>query len=397
MTTTHTTHGGRAGAMACAIFFAAAAPASAQSVSDVLTFLMTNQSVSTGSVERDREAAQATSTTISRALAENLATLPVTSSSGAFVYRLNPELGTVERATQSFGPFFTERALTGGGHRATFGLTMQQLHFSSLDGRNLRDGSLVTTANQFTDEAAPFDIDRLTLNIDASVATLYANVGITDRLDVAVAAPFVALFVEGSRVNTYRGRTFTQASATARAIGLADLVVRTKYTVFSEGASGIAATVDVRLPTGREEDLLGAGSTAVKFGAVGSIEQGRVSAHANSGFSIGGLAREFSYGGALEIAAAPRVSVIGELLGRWIDSPAHIVTVSAAHPLLTGVETLRLEPDASRLRLLTAVPGVKWNLTDTWVLAANVSIPLTSAGLTAPITPFIGLDYALGR
>src|SRR3954466_11430532 len=146
----------------------AAAPAPAQSVGDVLTFLVTNQSVSTGSVERDRAAALATSVTISRALAANLATLPVTSSSGAFVYRFNPELGTVERATQSFGPFFTERASTIGRYQASFGLTMQQLHFTSLDGRNLRDGSLVTTANQFTDEATPFDIDRLTLDINAS-------------------------------------------------------------------------------------------------------------------------------------------------------------------------------------------------------------------------------------
>src|SRR3954470_6656509 len=228
------------GALAIALVLVAS-PASAQSVTDVLTFLMTNQSVSTGSVERDRQAAQATSTTISRALAANLATLPVTSSSGAFVYRLNPELGTVERATQSFGPFFTERALSGGGHRATFGLTLQQLHFSSLDGRNLRDGSLVTTANQFTDETAPFDVDRLTLNIDASVATLYANVGVTDRLDVSVAAPFVALTLDGTRVNTYRGRTFTQATASARAIGVADLAVRTKYTVFRDDAGGVAA------------------------------------------------------------------------------------------------------------------------------------------------------------
>jgi len=31
------------------------------------------------------------------------------------------------------------------------------------------------------------------------------------------------------------------------------------------------------------------------------------------------------------------------------------------------------------------------------VLAGNVTIPLTSAGLTAPITPFLGLDYAIGR
>src|ERR1700736_4304485 len=85
-----------------------------QSVSEVLTFLVTNQTVATGNFERDRAAAQATSDTISRALLANLATLPVTASSGAFVYRLNPELGTVERATPSFGPFFVERALTAG-------------------------------------------------------------------------------------------------------------------------------------------------------------------------------------------------------------------------------------------------------------------------------------------
>src|SRR3954452_16031030 len=189
---------------------AAAAPAGAQTVTDVLGFLVTNQSVSTGSPERDREAAQATSTTISRALAANLATLPVTSSSGAFVYRLNPELGTVERATHSFGPFFTERASTAGRHQASFGLTLPQLHFSSLDGRDLRARSLVTTSNQCTDEAAPYEVDRLTLNVDASVATLYGNVGITDRLDVGFAAPFVALMLDGSRIDTYRGRTFTQ-------------------------------------------------------------------------------------------------------------------------------------------------------------------------------------------
>src|SRR4051812_4194507 len=193
-----------------------ASPASAQSVTDVLTFLMTNQSVSTGSVERDREAALATSTTISRALAANLATLPVPASSGAFVYRLNPELGTVERATQSFGPFFVERAVTAGRKQASFGLTMQHLHFGSLDGRNLRDGSLITTANQFSDESTPFDVDQITLNIDASVATFYGNVGLTDHMDVGFAVPAVALTVDGSRVNFYRGRTFTQATSSAR-------------------------------------------------------------------------------------------------------------------------------------------------------------------------------------
>jgi hypothetical protein len=371
--------------------------AHAQTVSDALTFLVTNQSVATGSVERDRDAALGTSDTISRALLANLATLPISASSGAFVYRLNPALGTVERATQTFGPFFTERSLTAGRHQASFGMTYQHLHFTSLDGRSLRDGSLVTTANQFTDESTPFDVDQLTLNIDASVATLYGNVGVTDRVEVGFAAPFVALALDGSRVNVYRGRTFTQATASARATGLADMVVRTKVTLFSDGGSGLAAAADVRLPTGRREDLLGSGSTSVRFSGIGSVEAGRTSAHANAGVSLGGLAREISYGGAVAQAATGRVSLIGELLGRWIDSPGHIVAVTAAHPRLTGVQTIRLTPDSSSLHIITVVPGFKWNLTGTWVLAGNVNIPLTKSGLTAPFTPFIGLDYASGR
>src|SRR5215208_5566987 len=264
----------RALGVALGVFLGTARVVRAQTVSDVLTFLVTNQSVATGSVERDRDAALGTSETMSRALLANLATLPVTASSGAFVYRLNPALGTVQRATQSFGAFFTERALTAGRHQASFGMTYQHLHFTSLDGRSLRDGSLVTTANQFTDESTPFDVDRLTLNIDASVATLYANIGVTDHMEVGVAAPFVALALDGTRVNTYRGTAFTQATASARATGVADLVVRTKYTVFAAGGGGLAAAADVRLPSGRREDLLGAGSMSVKVSGVASIEDG---------------------------------------------------------------------------------------------------------------------------
>jgi len=371
--------------------------ARAQTVSDILTFLVTNQSVETGNPARDRAAALATSDTISRAILTNLATLPVTTSSSAFVYRLNPELGTVERATQTFGPFFIERALTAGRHQMSVGLTLQHLAFTRLNGASLTDGTLITTANRFVDETTPFDVDRLTLHINADVATLYGNIGITNRMEVGFAVPAVSLRLDGSRVDTYYGRAFTQATASATAIGLADMVVRTKYTVFDEEGAGVAAAVDVRLPTGREEDLLGTGSTSVKLAAIGSLERGRISTHVNAGMTMGGLAREFSYGGAAAVAASPHVTISGEIIGRWLDSFGHIIQTTAPHPSLVGVQTIRLTPDASTLNLLTAVPGLKWNLSDTWVLDVSAALPLTSAGLTSPITPFIGLDYAFGR
>lgn len=371
--------------------------ASAQTVSSALTFLLTNQSVSTGDFPRDQSAAASTSATISRALLASLATLPVASSSSGFLYRLNPALGTDERVTQNFGPFFVERALTAGRHQVSIGLAFQNLEFDSLDGRNLRDGSLVTTANQFVDESTPFDLDHLTLDISAHVATLYGNVGITDRLEIGVAVPMVDLTIDGTRLDTYRGQTFAQAHVAARAIGLADIVARSKFTLFEDGGTGVAAAAEIRLPTGRPEDLLGAGTMSAKFLAIGSMEGSRVSAHVNGGVSVGGLAREVSYGGAFGLAATPRMTLTTELLGRWINGVGGIVDVAEPHPTLQGVETTRLVADATWLRLMTLVPGVKWNVSNTWVLAANVAVPLTSGGLTTRFTPFVGLDYALGR
>ena len=99
----------------------------------------------------------------------------------------------------------------------------------------------------------------------------------------------------------------------------------------------------------------------------------------------------------LTAAATDRLTVSGELVGRWIDSPGGIVPVSVASSTLIGVDTIRLVPDGSTLNMITLVPGVKWNLTGTWVLAGSVAIPLTSAGLTSPFTPFVGLDYAFAR
>ncbi len=368
-----------------------------QSVSDALTFLVTNQSVNTGSVERDAAAALATSTTISRALLANLSTLPVTSTSGAFAYRLNPEIGTVERTTQTFGPVFIDRALTSGSGTAGIGITFQHLHFTALDGRNLRNGSLITTANQFVDEAEPFDVDQLTLGLDEDVATIYGNVGIGNRVEVGGAAPIVWLRMNGTRINTYRGRQFTQAAATANAVGLADVLVRGKVTLLEQDGGSLAAAVDVRLPTGREEDLLGTGKTAVRFLAIGSLEGPRTSAHTTLGLSRGGLADELNYGFALTAAASTRLTFSVEALGRLVNTPGDIISVAQPHPTLAGVNTIRLLPGASNLHSLTIAPGIKWNLGDTWVLAANVGLPILRGGLRAPFLPFVGIDYSLAR
>src|SRR5919108_2247953 len=95
-----------------------ASPAGAQqSISDVLSFLVTNRTIPTDDFVRDEQAAIATRDTISKLLVLELATLP-SPSGGGFSYRLDPTLGTVIRATDSFGPLFTERSLLAGQGRA---------------------------------------------------------------------------------------------------------------------------------------------------------------------------------------------------------------------------------------------------------------------------------------
>lgn len=374
------------------------APTSAQnSVTDVLRFLVTNQAIETGSVERDASAARATSDTIARALLANLATLPVPSTSAAFVYRLNPDIGTVERATGTFGPALIQTALTAGRGNAGLGLTFQHLRFNALDGHDLRTGTLVTTANQFVDEPQPFDVDALTLNVDADIVTLYGSVGLGNRVEIGGAAPFVSLRLNGSRVNTYRGRTFTQASGSATALGLADVLARGKINIYDDGGGRLSAGVDVRLPTGRQDDLLGTGRTAVRFSAIGTWQGDRVTAHANAGYAIGGLAEELLYGFALSGAATPRLTLTVEALGRVLDTPGEIVSAALPHPTLAGVMTTRLSPGTGRLQTLTLAPGLKWNVADTWVLVASVGVPLNRSGLRAAVVPFVGLDYSVGR
>lgn len=390
-------HLGRALALIAVLPASAFAQTAPTTVQDILGFLVTNRGVETADFDKDREAAEATRATLTRALLSAIAQTPISTSSSGFTYRLNPALGTVERASETFGPFFVERALTSGAGQASFGVTMQFASFTTLDGYDLEAGTLVTTANQFRDEATPFDVEALTLNIATRTTTIFGSYGVTDRLDVAAAIPLVSLDISGSRINTYRGTSLLQARATAETFGLADIAVRSKYRLTPEGSAHAAAAVEVRLPTGREEDLLGAGTAALRVIGIGSAEVGRTSLHGNVTVGTGGIGRELSFSGAVAHAATPRVTLVGEVLARRAAGAQAISEVIAPHPRIAGVDTVRLVPGGSTQVVTLAVAGFKWNVSGTWLLQGNVLLPLTERGLTARYTPMIALDYSFTR
>jgi hypothetical protein len=368
-----------------------------QSMTDVLTFLLTNRSIPTGDFVRDERAAVDTRDIFARFLTLELATLPVSSSSAGFTYRLDPALGTVVRASDSFGPFFTERSLTAGRNQASLGLGYRSTTFDNIDGRDLRDGTLVSTASVLRGEAVPFDVETVALRIRTDTMTLTGNYGITDRLDIGGAIPFVRVSLQGERVDTYRGRRLVQATGSASASGLGDIVMRAKYNVLRTGGSGLSIAAEARLPTGKEEDLLGAGRASLTPRLIGSYEAGRLGVHGNLGYSFRDVTDTLGYAVAVSVVAVSRLTLIGELSGLRIDGVGRLAETSQPHPSLAGVDTIRLAGVAQTTDRIDAVAGVKWNIANTWLLTANVRRPLTDVGLNAEWVPTVTFDYAFGR
>jgi hypothetical protein len=365
-----------------------------QTVSDVVGFLVTNQAVVTADFQKDLAAAEAARSTISNALLVDLTSVPLATASSGFLYRLNPQLGTVERATESFGGFFVERALTAGQGRASFGVSASTLDFDRLDGRSLTNGTLVTVANRFRDESTPFDTESLTLHISSSTMTLFGSVGLTDRIEIGAAVPLVRLTLDGERVNVYRGTTFLQASGTATASGVADIAVRAKVTALAVRGGGVAIAGEVRLPTGDSTNLLGTGSTSIRVMGIGSLERGKFALHGNAAILNGGVSSELDFGGAASLAVHPRVTISGEVLTRRVADLHAMALVSAPHPTIAGVDTLRLAADQGSTTLANAVAGLKWNITRTVVIGGHLGWALTNRGLTAPLTPTLAFEYA---
>jgi hypothetical protein len=328
-------------------------------------------------------------------LGQQLSSFPLGSSAGGFTWTFDPAMGTYNRASITFGPTFAERALTIGRNRFNLGVNFQRATFDQIEGKNL-DGEEIKI---YTGLRGVFFEDSLDMKVSTNTLGIFANYGVTDRIDIGAAVPIVSMHLTGERVNVYRGQTLIQANATAITSGVADVAITARAHLLGGRASGLAAGTEIRLPTGREEDLLGSGELAMRVLAIASFEGTHAAAHVNGGYWFGGISREGSYSAAVTVAASSRVTLVGEFLGRWIEGLGEIGEVSAPHPRSVGVDTIRLLPIDTESRTMTgmAVAGIKWNVGDRWLVNGNLLMPVTNRGLRARVVPAIGLDYSFGR
>ncbi len=389
--------GSRIAWLAGALLTIAGPAAAQQRISDALSFLLTNRSVVTDDFARDEQAALSTRGTIIRFLQTELATLPVSSPAGGFTYRLNPALGMDVRSSESFGPFFIQRSLTGGKGEVAFAVNFRRAAFDQIDGRSLTTGTLVATASLLHGEAQPFDVETLSLHLETETLTAAATYGVTDRLDISAAVPIVSVKLQGARVDTYRGRSVLQATADASATGIGDVLLLAKYNVLRRGGSGVAIGGAVSLPTGDEQNLLGAGQLSILPRVIGSLEQGRMAVHGEAGVVLTGPSRYLDYGSAVTFVPGPRCTVAVELIGQRFSSGGRLTDVVEPNPQLIGVDTIRLVGTEQATTRLLMAAGVRWNVSGRWLVSVNGMRSITSVGLTASWIPTVTLDYSFGQ
>jgi hypothetical protein len=363
--------------------------------------------------------------------------MPLGTSGGGFVFKLDPDTGLQARTATTFGPSFAERALTTGAGKISVGAnfaaaTYDKLGDASLDG--LREATITA---QSTGEVAS---GHLSLVLSSQTVTIQGTVGATDDLDFGVAIPFVKVKVDGvgwTQNDTLSGEeggpsagdclpledstscVLTLAPGKGLASGLGDIALLAKYRFVRFGGGepdpgGLAVVGVVRLPTGDEGNLRGLGITRTLASLVASMGRGRFRPHGNVGYewwsegkvvqdeqTVGSvviprvrLKDQIQYAAGLEFEAGPKLTFLVDFLGRHVLGGGELDFTSAVlerNGELADAEFLAAS--TTRLRKLTLVPGLKWNVRGTFVLALNALIPVQDNGLHDLFTPVVGLDW----
>lgn len=374
---------------------------------------------------------QAEFTQFNISLASQLASVPLPSPASGFTYELDPALGVFKRSTQSFGPILGERAETIGKKKVSLGFNYQYFTFDSLEGVDLGDVPAVFTH----DNAAPggrADVVATHNSIDLKVGQFitFLSYGLADGVDVSVAVPFVKVdlgvtslatiqrigtasspathfFRDPSAPGTF-GTTKTFASS-GSASGIGDVIGRLKGRLVKSGATGVAVGVDVRFPTGDEEDLLGSGAWGVKPFLILSVSQKVLSPHVNVGYQWNGqsvlagnvvtgekksLPDQFLYAAGVDVGVTPKITLALDLIGRRVlKSPR--LQPETFHALQGGLTfpSITFLQDAN-FNVTNAAAGLKVNAGGRLLLDVNVLFKLDDGGLRDKITPLVGFEYS---
>jgi hypothetical protein len=367
------------------------------------------------------------------ALTSQLAAIPLPSPASGFTYTFDSSSGTFVRSTRSFGPILAERGETIGRGRLAVNFAYQSFTFDHLDGVPLLAVPAVFRHDNPELGGGRTDVVSTVNTIESTVNQFSGAVtyGITDRFDVSLAIPIVNTRLSllsnatihrvgtGSNLGVHYFRdpnaiggfgSSQQFFAEESASGVGDLVVRAKATLMKEGPRAMAAGLDVRLPTGDEQNLLGAGATGLRPFAAFSSAWGPFAPHANVGYQWNGksvlagdiianvkadLPDQFIYAVGSDLSVNQHFSVVVDWLGqRVLDSPRLLTSTFTASGVAGSVTLPDIRFEQVSYWTSAVAVGFKANVASRVLLDFNLRFRVSDNGLVDRVAPLMGVEWS---
>jgi len=244
--------------------------------------------------------------------------IPALSTSAGYTYKWNPELEVLERSAKTFGPLFSERAVTLGRNKFNLNVSYTYIKFDEFNGKNL-DKLVNQTEFAYVPETgtreyfglfSPYqDPDDglarqagtrvvVDLDLEAQLFDFSFTYGVLDNLDVNIDIPVIRTYLRSSVQQTipdprclgignagcenarFNPATpdglFVQPAEVDRddSLGIGDIHLRTKYAAPFTVPFRLAGLLDLALPTGDAADFQGTGDTRLATTLIGSRDIG---------------------------------------------------------------------------------------------------------------------------
>jgi hypothetical protein len=342
-------------------------------------------------------------------------TFPLGSSAGGFTWIFDSNLRVPVRRSMSFGPMFAERPFTTGKRKLNVGMTFQHTRFESVGGQPLSDLESSVSYGSGT------EVYRYSSSVEVEIdrTIMSATYGIHDKVDIALIVPVGSSRVSGfsSYYQLYNGDESTEREdSSGSSFGVGDMVIRTKAALIAANRFDAAAAVDVRLPTGDPDKLLGTGYTQTKVMFIGGSTLGSLTPHVNVGYTLGGggmtfgadnrwegsfgdpelirrqPSEELNYTVGADVAATPRVTIAGDVIGRVVQDSAamKLFDSGASNP----DRVIFLEVNPGTVHLLLGAVGAKVSIGGSWLATGTILFPLAYNGIKPAVSPVIGFERA---
>ena len=402
----------RLSVMVAVLTFAFASPAWAQKITTVEGLTLEQTLVQLANPLGARQIGQS----IGLTTALEIATAPFGTSSGGFVFKLDPATGLLARVTQTFGPSFSDSALTAGEGKLNMGATFSSTNYDKLSKfglNNLPLGS-VTSSNPLLARTGTGDF-----HLSSKTLALAGSVGLTEKVDVAVVVPLIRTEIEATTTNVRGDGVVTRLAETNGIYsGIGDIAAKVKFKVAKlpgppiPDPGGLALMITMRLPTGSRENLRGLGVTRTLASVAFSAGKGKFKPHITGGFEFWSKSVDIPTGSAtgalikvrhqaqlaagFEIEAAPKVTLLLDFLGQKIRKGGEVGVVSdpgAPNSGITSVQSLVVLPEGILKGIL--VPGIKVNLKGKLLLSLNALVTMKNNGLHSKVTPVVGLNLTM--